>query len=219
MSSGSEQFGGRLHDQQEFHCLFVQNQRRIFAHILTLIPRLADAEEVFQQTCVVILSKAAQFAPGTDFVRWARQIAQYEVFNYRRRLQAERLQFNDDLLAKIAACRVERSDWLDAELDAMRECMELLSTVDRHLIRQRYAKKITSRALAVELGRPANTVYKALHRIRLKLRECIQRTVSREAHADGASDSPASEDFSDAPARPPEDPRNESGLPFGEDPP
>ena len=43
---------------------------------------------------MVILGKAAQFAAGTDFFRWACQIAKYEVYNYRRRRQAERVCFS-----------------------------------------------------------------------------------------------------------------------------
>ena len=54
---------------------------------------------------------------------------------------------------------------------------------DRHLIQDRYARKITSQALAAELGRPANTVYKAIQRIRRVLRECIEKAVSREIFA------------------------------------
>jgi RNA polymerase sigma-70 factor (ECF subfamily) len=169
-------------DSSEFHRLFIQNQRRIFGHILTLLPRVADAEEVFQQACVIILGKADQFAPGTDFVRWACQIAQFEAYNYRRRLQNERLRFNDELFDLIAKHRLEKGDLLQAELEALRTCVEKLSQPDRHLIQERYRRKITSRALAVELGRPENTVYKAIHRIRQSLRTCIQRTIARQEH-------------------------------------
>jgi RNA polymerase sigma-70 factor (ECF subfamily) len=169
-------------DQQTaFHQLFVKKQRQVFAYILTLLPRLSDAEEVFQQTCVVILGKAAQFAAGTDFFRWACQIAKYEVYNYRRRRQAERVCFSDALLDQIAARRLEVAEALEAELDALRECVEILPPADRELIRQRYARRITSRALAVELGRPESSVYKAIHRIRRSLRECVERAISRES--------------------------------------
>jgi len=169
-------------DSSEFHRLFIQNQRRIFGHILTLLPRLADAEEVFQQACVIILGKAEQFVPGTDFVRWACQIAQYETYNYRRRLQNDRLRFNDGLFDLIAIRRLEKEDLLQAELDALRSCIEKLSQPDRHLIQERYRRKVTSRELAVELGRPENTVYKAMHRIRRSLRECIQKSLARQEH-------------------------------------
>ncbi len=182
-------------DQTEFHRLFVQGQRRIFGHILTLLPRMTDAEEVFQQTCVVILGKAGQFVPGTDFVRWACQIAQFEVYNYRRRRQSERVCFNDALLDQIAARRLERGDLLEAELDAMRGCVDKLPPLDRQLIQKRYAERITSRALAAELGRPANTVYKAIQRIRRVLRDCIEKALLREEHAKGLPNPPVEEDF------------------------
>jgi RNA polymerase sigma-70 factor (ECF subfamily) len=157
----------------------MQNQRRIFTHILTLIPKLADAEEVFQQASVIILDKADQFVSGTNFVRWACQIAHYEAYNYRRRLQRERLRFSDELLEVLAQRRLDNSETLQAELDALQHCVEKLPLADRHLIRERYQRDISSRALAAELGRPENTVYKAIHRIRRLLRACVERSVGR----------------------------------------
>ena len=193
MSGVSPQSDPGLPDQTEFHRLFIQGQQRIFGYILTLLPRLTDAEEVFQQSCVVILGKAAQYTPGTDFVRWACQIAQYEVYNYRRRQQHERLCFNDALLDQIAARCQARGDLLDAELDALKKCVQRLSASDRHLIQNRYSRKITSKVLAAELGRPANTVYKAIQRIRRNLRECVEKAVLREGQP-GESALPAEED-------------------------
>ncbi len=179
--------------QSEVHRLFVQNQRRVFGHILTLLPRVADAEEVFQETCVIILSKAGQFTAGTDFVRWACQIAQYEVYNFRRRRQHERLHFNAALLDTLAAKRLEKSDLLDLSLDVMRQCVEHLPVSDKQLIRDRYGRNITSRALAIELGRPENAVYKSLLRIRRGLRECVERSLLRQGEkraSDSISDNP-----------------------------
>lgn len=187
MSAEMQHLGQGADDQSGFHHLFVQNQRRVFGYILTLLPRLADAEEVFQQTCVVILGKSAQFTPGTDFARWACQIAQYEVYNYRRRQQGlgQRMFLSDDLLDKIATRRLENGELLEVELEALRRCVEILPPVDQHLIRERYARKITSRALAAELGRPANTVYKAIQRIRRALRHCVERAVMAQSRAKG----------------------------------
>lgn len=181
-------------DQTEFHRLFMQSQRRIFGYILTLLPRLTDAEEVFQQSCVIILGKAAQFAPGTDFVAWACQIAKFEVYNYRRRQQGERLHFDDALLDRIAACRLQKSDLLEQELDALRGCVEKLPPSDRHLIQEQYKRRITSRTLAAELGRPTNSVYKAIQRIRRRLRDCVEKVLSRQA--DDRSTLPLREDRS-----------------------
>ena len=145
---------------------------------------------------MVILGKAAQFAAGTDFFRWACQIAKYEVYNYRRRQQAQRVCFSDALLDQLAARRLEGADALEAELDALRRCVEILPPADRELIRQRYARQITSRALAVELGRPESSVYKAIHRIRplaARVRRAGRLDGSRPAAlADGRKTRPAS---------------------------
>ena len=148
-----------------------------------MLPRLADAEEVFQRTCLAILDKAGKFTPGTDFAGWVRQIAKYEVYNYRRQLAGERLHFDSNLLEEIAACQWQDSEVLDAELVVLRKCVENLPASDRQLIQRRYARRITSRTLAAELGRPVNTVYKAPVRIHRALRECAHKAISRQAHA------------------------------------
>ena len=56
------------HDQ--FVERFVRSQDRIYAYVATLLPNRADAEEVFQQTSLVLWKKWRQFDPGCDIVRW-----------------------------------------------------------------------------------------------------------------------------------------------------
>jgi RNA polymerase sigma-70 factor (ECF subfamily) len=57
------------HDQ--FVERFVRSQDRIYAYVATLLPNRADAEEVFQQTSLILWKKWQQFDPSRDFVRWA----------------------------------------------------------------------------------------------------------------------------------------------------
>jgi RNA polymerase sigma-70 factor, ECF subfamily len=163
-----------------FHRLFLSNQRRLFGYILTLLPRMEEAEEVLQDASVIILSKAADFRPGTDFLCWACQIAKFEVFNYRRRHQGERLRMTDAALDAVADRRLAEREHLETRHRALWECLERLPPRDRSLIEARYAEKTTSRALAVKLGMIENTVYKALGRIRRALRVCIERKVAQE---------------------------------------
>lgn len=55
--------------------LMTRHQRQIFSYIYTLVPRRHDAEDLLQETSVVICEKFEEFRPGTDFVAWACQIA------------------------------------------------------------------------------------------------------------------------------------------------
>jgi RNA polymerase sigma-70 factor (ECF subfamily) len=166
--------------QVEFQRLFLENQRRVFGYILTLVPSLDDAREIFQNVCVVIFSKSGQFAAGTDFAKWACQIAHFEVFNYRRRRQKEGAWLSSDVLEALAAKRLEAAGELEARQAALQSCLGKMRPKDRELIETRYRRNLTSRNLAAELGRPADTVYKALRRIRRALYQCIERTLARE---------------------------------------
>jgi hypothetical protein len=58
--------------------------------------------------------------------------------------------------------------------------------------------------LAAELGRSESAVYKAIHRIRRTLRECVERAIARESRASTAeanrSPAPADARRQDAPS-------------------
>lgn len=46
--------------------LFLQSERRILEFVLSLVPSLADAEGLLQETCSMMWSKFEQFEHGTD---------------------------------------------------------------------------------------------------------------------------------------------------------
>ncbi len=171
-------------ESTQFHRLFLENQRRVFGFVLTMLPRLADAEEVFQNACVVILSKAAEFQPGTDFAAWACQIARFEVFAYRRRQQAERQRFSGELVDLLADRRLSVEKRLQGVRQDLRTCIEQLRPEDRRLLEARYESDSasSSKQLAGRLGILENTLYKALGRIRRALRLCVERKLATEAH-------------------------------------
>ena len=53
-----------------FMRLFLQSERRILGFILSLVPYVADAEDLLQETCAIMWSKINEFEPGTDFTAW-----------------------------------------------------------------------------------------------------------------------------------------------------
>jgi RNA polymerase sigma-70 factor (ECF subfamily) len=166
--------------RSEFHRLFVENQRRLFGFVLTLLPRIDEAEEVFQNICVVLLGKFDAFEPGTSFIRWACQIAKYEVLNYRRRSRRDHLVFTENEVELLAERRLELEPELDSRRTALRQCLQKLRPEDRRLVQARYAGNCNARVAAERLHMQENTVYKALQRIRRALRRCIDATLARE---------------------------------------
>ena len=165
----------------EFHELFVANQRRLFAFILTVVPRIEDAREIFQNTCVVVLNKSDEFVTGTDFARWVCQIAHFEICNYRQKRQRELLILDNNVLDSLASKQLNNWGEADQRKAALERCLARLNESDRQLIEARYRRNITSRQLAAELSRPEDTVYKRrCQRIRHRLQQCIEACLCSE---------------------------------------
>ena len=170
-----------LPPSEEFVQLFTRNQRRLYLFILSQVPGVANAEEVLQDTNVVIWSKYHQFDVATNFFAWAAQIATYEVLKFRQRRQREKLRFSDEFVQTVASELEERSDELELRRQALETCLQKLRPGDRDLIRRRYQPGESGKDLAEGLHRPANSVYQSLGRIRRTLLECINRRLSAEA--------------------------------------
>lgn len=165
---------------EEFVQLFSRNQRRIYLHILGQVGNPNDADEILQETNVVIWSKFDRFELGTNFIAWTFQIANYEVLKFRDRRRSNRLVFSDDIVESIAEESEESQDDLDLRRAALGECLGKLRPRDRELIQTRYAPGNKGKDVASDLGRPSNSVYQSIGRIRKTLFECINRRLSAE---------------------------------------
>lgn len=169
----------RNNQTETFVRLFAQSQYEIHSYVLTLLHNWADADDVMQTTSIVLWRKFEQFQPDTDFVAWACRIAKFEVNNFRRVKGRDRLFFDDSLLESLATVRLSMGEQLQTERELIDDCVAKLKPDDRELIHRCYGRKtVTAKDVAGELGRPTNTVYKALIRIRRTLYECVQRTSS-----------------------------------------
>lgn len=164
-----------------FARLFAQHDRWLFSYLVTLLGSPSQAEEVFQEVCVVLWRELETFELGTDFVKWVAVIAHNQVRKYRRQNKKTGFQLNEETFDYVAKVAVNRADLFDYRREALRVCLDKLASEDRQLIRQCYDDSSSNfKTVANRLGRPVNTVYKALNRIRRSLHECIDRTLSSE---------------------------------------
>lgn len=167
--------------REAFARLFAQHDRWLFAYLVSLLGNSADAEEVFQEVCVVLWREYETFELGTNFVKWVSVIAHHQVYRFRRQQRRVGPQLSDAVVDLLAEDAVERSEVFESRRDALRRCLDKLTDKDRQLVQYCYSdSQVTFKTVAQTLGRPTNTVYKALNRIRRALMECIQRTLSVE---------------------------------------
>lgn len=160
---------------EQFVTLFGGCQRRLYLYLLTLLPGADDADDVFQNINLVLWRKFAAYQPDTNFFAWACQIARYEVLDHQRRRARQVPTLSVEVLDQIAAEALDGADVWEEHRQALHACLQKLRDADRQLIEQRYAPGQTGRQLAQRLGRPENSVYLSIGRIRRTLFECIHR--------------------------------------------
>jgi len=162
-------------DNELFVRYHARHQRRVFSYILTLVPNWNDAEEVFQETTVVLWKKFSDFLPGTSYISWANRVAYYEVLKFRGRQKSSGHIFSNELIDAISSKTNEMRELLADHHEALQYCLEKLPDEDRKLISSRYFRGASARSLAQELGRPRRSVINSLKRIRIALLCCVRR--------------------------------------------
>ena len=160
--------------------LWTAAQPTVAAFIRSMVPHLADAEDVLQRTAYDIATNFEQYDPERPFVAWAIGIAKFKVLDYRRDKGREKTVFNDAALEHIAVAYVKQSDALERHSHALQSCLEKLSFKARSLVELRYTQNLKPAQIAAQVGTSANTVSNALSRTREALRQCIERHSRRE---------------------------------------
>src|SRR5438270_7565090 len=114
--------------------LLTRHQRQIFSYIYVLVPKRADAEDLLQETSLVICEKFDDFKEGTDFVAWACQIAFWRVRYSRQKFVRSKVVFNQEILDVVAQTAGEMCDELDDRHVALGRCLQKLHPRDRELL-------------------------------------------------------------------------------------
>jgi RNA polymerase sigma-70 factor (ECF subfamily) len=172
-----------LERSKQLMMLMTQNQRRIFGYIYTLVPDRHDAEDILQETSLVICEKFDQFAQGTDFVAWACQIAYWEVRRARQKFARSKVVFDQAAVDAIAHTAAEMAAEVSLRREALGTCLGKLHPRDRELVLTRYEPGCGVEEAARRSGRSLEAAYKALGRIRKLLLDCVTTRLSPEGFA------------------------------------
>jgi RNA polymerase sigma-70 factor (ECF subfamily) len=170
------------HWKATFAELLRKSQSRLYGYIHSLVRDLNDADDLFQQTTLILWKKFGEFDRMRSFFAWACGIARLEVANFLRGRGRQRLYFCDDLnLLLIEAQEEMTNDELEDRREALAKCVEKLRERDRDLINECYGASSGIHEAADRRGRSPQSVYNSLRRIRRSLFECIGRAASQES--------------------------------------
>lgn len=164
---------------ERFVQLFARARENLFSYIFTLLPHWSDAEDVFQQTSLVLWRKFSEFEPDSNFLAWACRVAFFEVRNFQRVASRDRLRFSDAVLAQLAEQRVIRPEDANQRREYLLDCIAKLTDGQRTLLLSTYDDEKSIRDMADANDRAPQTLYNRLSRIRRTLFECVEAAMRR----------------------------------------
>ena len=164
-----------MSDQQlEFVQLLTSHQGRLFAYVFSLLGNVDQARDVMQETNKVLWQKSSEFELGTNFAAWMMRTAYYQVMAHRQKCARERLVFDDEMTAQLAAVSETRTSQMERRQKLLQDCLKKLSDKNRDLIRARYQNGFELAVIAEKMNRKTNAIKQALFRARAALIECVR---------------------------------------------
>ncbi len=166
----------------EFLKLFVRHQQEIYAYILTLVPHVHDADDLFQDGMVVMWKKFDQFQLGTNFTAWGVQIMRFEILEYRRNLARDKkILMEDTLFESLIDHMSTIQEETAARIEALRKCLTLLDDRAKRIIKMRYERNISVEKIALYLKLSRRHVYHVLGQINGVLLRCMRRKLAERS--------------------------------------
>jgi len=154
---------------------YLQARRTIFTYVYMFVGNASDADDVFQDVCVVMWNKFDQFQPGSNFLAWAKQITRNLVMDYRKHHRRHRVRGLDDKMVDMLAFRYEHiQDQVGDRIDALKHCVEKLSFRDRDLVRRAYERNESVKDIAKECHVSLQRIYKRLGTVHGALLRCVR---------------------------------------------
>jgi RNA polymerase sigma-70 factor (ECF subfamily) len=183
MSSDLSRGNDQAAAQQRFLSLFLRSEREIFRYVAALVPNVADAEDIVQQTALALWEKFDAYDPAQPFTPWACRFALNKSRQWIERHRRWRALLEDGLAEELARRREELRPELEARLARLEGCLARLPEEQRSLVEGYYYRRQEIDQLANLSGRTITSAYKALQRIRQALQACMENAAQAEGSA------------------------------------
>ena len=164
----------RADAQQRFLSLFLRSEREVFRYVAALVPNVADAEDIVQQTALALWEKFDAYDSSQPFTPWACRFALNKTKQCIERRQRWQALLEGGLAEELAERREQLRTEIETRLKHLEGCLSKLPEEHRFIVVGYYYHRDGIENLAERSGRTVAATYKTLQRIREALQACIE---------------------------------------------
>ena len=160
---------------EDFLKLLAEYEYSIKVYIITMIPRIYDAEDIMQDVRLTMWKKFESFEQGTNFKAWALKIAYFKIMDFRKRKGREnkKLMFTDEFYDAVDTASKKSSFDENGKRQDLQSCINKLQGPHREMIVMRYKNKLSVEEISEQMGRTVTATYRVISRIRASLKKCM----------------------------------------------
>lgn len=161
----------------------IKHRSYLYGYIFSCVRNHNDAEEVFQEVSVGVVTSFHKLRNADEFLPWAIEISRRQVLSFFRRSKRP-VMYDSDLVGVLAevASHHDSSEADENRERVLRGCLEKLPERSREVLRLRYGQKFAGvDEIAAHLNRSMAATYGVLKRIRVALRQCVDEHLPAEA--------------------------------------
>lgn len=155
-----------------------KHQNRLLGYIFSLVGDHTRAQDILQETNLVLWRKIDEFHHDKPFLPWAFAIARYQVLADLRDRKRDRLLLDASLAEELSDRAEQKAGQLDSVASALRRCVEILTPKNRELIEKRYFQELSISELSNAVERTSDSVKVALLRARRQIAKCVSQRLA-----------------------------------------
>src|SRR5512136_3485403 len=133
--------GDQTAAQQRFLSLFLRSEREVFRYVAALVPNVADAEDIVQQTAMALWEKFDAYDPTQPFTPWACRFALNKTRQWIERRQRWQALLDHGLAEELAERRQELQPEFERRLKHLEGCLGKLPPDRRSLVEAYYGER------------------------------------------------------------------------------
>lgn len=163
--------------------LLMVHRAALYGYIFASVRHHADTEDILQTTTVAVMESGSQLRDEAGFLPWAREIARRRILAHRRSQAKEQI-FDPELVQSLAdaAEQLDALNEVSPQQAALRACLDHLPPDSKKLIISRYdPKKGDAELLAQAFGFSVQSIYARIKRIKIALRQCVEKRLSLDS--------------------------------------
>ena len=159
---------------------FVAAQPALHGFLMSLVHDTHAADDLLQELAERLWRKFGDYDGSRPFVAWGIGFARLLAMEWRRRQLRLPLPLDDETLDRLAADAADEVPRHDERLEALRDCLKLLTDRQRTALRMRYQEAIPVADIAHSWNRTQMAIYKLLKHAHQALYNCISETLARQ---------------------------------------